>query len=138
MGNHGGAIGETCVAALLLGGIYLVIKKVITPHIPLAFIGTVFLLSVAFYSGDFELALREILMGGLFLGAIFMATDYVTSPATAWGKIIFGIGAGAITCLIRFWGNPPEGVSYAILLMNILCPYIEKWTRRRLFGGAKK
>jgi electron transport complex protein RnfD len=84
-------------------------------------------------------ALAAVLSGGLLIGAIFMATDYVTSPATPWGKIIFGLGAGLITCLIRYFGIYPEGVSFAILFMNIITPFISKWTRRRVFGtGGNK
>lgn len=136
-GNYGGAIGETCTLALLIGGIYLICRNVITWHIPVIFIGTVFVLS--YFYGDMSLnfALCEILSGGLFIGAIFMATDYVTSPATAWGKVIFAVFAGLITCMIRFYGNYPEGVSFAILLANIVDPYIDKWTTRKLFGGDR-
>lgn len=137
LGNCGGAIGETCKLALLIGGVYLICRRVITWHIPVVFIGTVFVLSLLYGDMNVNFALCEILSGGLFIGAIFMATDYVTSPATAWGKVIFALFAGAITCLIRFWGNYPEGVSFAILLMNILDPYIDKWTTRKLFGGVK-
>jgi len=137
IGNHGGAIGETCVLALLLGAIYLFARQIISWHIPVAFIGTVFLFTWAVV-GDATLALAWCLSGGLFLGAIFMATDYVTAPETGWGKLIFGIGAGVITVLIRFWGNYPEGVSFAILLMNILNPFIDSWTARKPFGGEKK
>ncbi len=138
LGNIGGAIGETSALALLIGGIYLLIRGVISPEMPVSFIGSVFVLS--FLIKDFSLtaALSQILAGGLFIGAFFMATDYVTSPATPKGKIIFGIGAGLITVLIRFWGNYPECVSFAILLMNIMNPYINIWSRRRLFGGVKK
>ena len=82
-------------------------------------------------------ALSLIMTGGVFIGAIFMATDYVTSPATAWGKVIFGVGGGVITVLIRYFGVYPEGVSFAILFMNILTPYIERWTSRKVFGGAR-
>ena len=114
LGNHGGAIGEVCALALLLGLGYLLIRRVITWHIPVAFVGTV------------------------FIGAIFMATDYVTSPATPWGKIIFGVGAGVLTFLIRYFGNYPEGVSFAILFMNIITPFISSWTRRRVFGKVGK
>jgi len=116
LGVRAGSIGETSVIALLLGGIYLIIKKVISPIIPVTFIGTVFVLT--FLKGfDVNFALYHILSGGLFLGAIFMATDYVTSPITKWGKVIFGIGCGAITVAIRLFGSLPEGVSYSILLM---------------------
>ncbi len=137
LGNHGGAIGETCVLALLIGGIYLLCRKVITWHLPVVFVATVFVFSLLYSGFDLRFALSEILSGGLMIGAIYMATDYVTSPATGWGKVIFGLGAGAITCLIRFWGNYPEGVSFAILLMNILDPYVDRWTTRKLFGGDK-
>ena len=138
LGNVGGSIGETCKVALLIGGIYLLIRRVITWHIPVAFIATTFIFTLAVHEFDFMLALSLILSGGLFLGAIFMATDYVTSPTTPLGKIIFGIGAGLITVLIREWGIYPEGVSFAILIMNILNPYIDMLTARKLFGGAKK
>lgn len=138
LGNVGGSIGETCSLALIIGGIYLLIKKVITWHIPVAFIGTAFIFSLALHGFDFMLALSLVLSGGLILGAVFMATDYVTSPTTPLGKIIFGIGAGLITVLIREWGIYPEGVSFAILIMNILNPYIDSLTARKLFGGEKK
>ena len=134
LGNHGGAIGETCALALLLGGVYLLVRRVITWHIPVAFIGTVFLMSFLLEGMSATAALAAILSGGLLIGAIFMATDYVTSPPTPWGRIIFGLGAGLITILIRYFGNYPEGVSFAILFMNILTPYITIWTRRRIFG----
>ena len=138
LGNVGGAIGETCKIALLLGGIYLIARGVISWVMPASFIGTVFVLS--FLIKDFSLtaALYQVLSGGLIIGAFFMATDYVTSPATDKGKLIFGIGAGLLTVLIRFWGVYPEGVSFAILLMNILNPYVNRWSRRKLFGGVKK
>lgn len=139
LGNHGGAIGETCALALIIGGVYLMIKRVITWHIPVAFVGTVFIFSLLVEGGDVNAALSWILSGGLLIGAIFMATDYVTSPETPAGKLLFGLGAGIITCMIRFWGNYPEGVSFAILLMNILDPYIGIWTARKVFGtGGEK
>ncbi|MBQ6935788.1 MAG: RnfABCDGE type electron transport complex subunit D, partial [Clostridia bacterium] len=138
LGNVGGAIGETCAVALLIGGIYLLVKKVITWHIPVAFIATTFFFTLAVHEFDFMLALSLVLSGGLILGAFFMATDYVTSPTTSLGKLIFGIGAGLITVLIREWGIYPEGVSFAILIMNILNPYIDSLTARKMFGGAKK
>lgn len=138
VGNIGGAIGETSALALLMGGIYLIIRRVISWHIPVVYIGSVFVLSFLLDGFSLITALSWILSGGLFIGAFFMATDYVTSPATAKGKVIFALGAGIITVLIRFWGNYPEGVSFAILIMNILNPYIEKLTRRKLFGGEKK
>ncbi len=137
LGNHGGTIGEVCALALLIGGAYLLIRRIITWHIPAAFIGGVFVLTFLFNGFDPAGALASVLSGGLLLAAIFMATDYVTSPCTSWGKIIFGVGAAMITVLIRIWGVYPEGVSFAILLMNILTPYIELWTPRRHFGGKK-
>ena len=139
-GYYGGAIGETCSAALLLGGIYLMVRRVITWHNPTFFIATVFVFSFFMEGFDPIRALSMVLCGGVLLGAIFMATDYVTSPPTPWGKVIFGIGCGLLTCLIRYFGTLPEGVSYAILFMNILCPYISVWTRHKVFGtgGAKK
>lgn len=138
LGNIGGAIGETCTLALLIGCAYLLIKKVIMWHTPVAYIGTAFLFTLALEGGNVETALAWILSGGLFLGAIFMATDYVTSPATPLGRIVFGIGAGLLTVLIRFWGVYPEGASFAILIMNILNPFIDSLTARKLFGGKKK
>ncbi len=131
LGNHPGTIGETSALLLLAGGLYLVIRKVITLHIPVAFIGTVALFT--FILG--EDPLRAVLSGGLLLGSIFMATDYVTSPTKPKGKIIFGIGAGIITVVIRQFGNIPEGVSFAILLMNILTPLIQKVDTVKPFGG---
>lgn len=133
-GNHGGCIGETCALALIIGGVYLVLRKVITPAIPLSFIGTVAVFS-AILGID---PLAAILSGGVMLGAIFMATDYVTSPHNTLGKIIFGIGCGIITVVIRQFGALPEGVSYSILLMNLLVPHIEKITRRKPFGWEAK
>ena len=136
LGAVGGCIGETSALALLLGGIYLIIRRVISWHTPVAFICTVFVLSLTRGGGTFAVA--EIFAGGLFLGAIFMATDYATTPSTSSGRLIFGIGCGLITCLIRFFGNYPEGVSFSILLMNILTPYISVWTRSKPLGGVKE
>lgn len=134
LGKTGGAIGETCTLALLIGGIYLLCRRVIQWHLPVAFIGTVFLFTLALVGFDFTTALAWTLSGGLFLGAIFMATDYVTSPATPLGMFVFGVLAGVLTVVIRFFGNYPEGVSFAILLMNIMTPFIDKWTARKPFG----
>ena len=136
LGVRGGALGETSAAALLLGFVYLLVRGIITWHTPVVFIGTVFLGSLAI-TGDVTTALYYTLSGGLFIGAIFMATDYVTSPSTPWGKVVFGLGCGIITLLIRFYGSYPEGVSFSILFMNILNPYIEKWTMRKPLGGVK-
>ena len=138
LGKYGGALGETCALALLVGGIYLLVRRVISWHIPVSFIGVTFLLSLLIEGGSAEAALAWILSGGLFIGAFFMATDYVTSPTTAAGKLIFGAAAGLITVMIRFWGGYPEGVSFAILLMNIVNPYIDSLTVRKVFGGKKK
>jgi len=138
LGLKGGAIGETCGLALLLGFIYLLVRHVITWHVPVAFIGTVYVCSFFMEGMDPVAALEMILSGGLFIGAIFMATDYVTSPSTAAGKLIFGLGAGLITVVIRYYGVYPEGVSFAILFMNILTPYIDSWTRHKVFGVGGK
>ncbi|MBQ3069208.1 MAG: RnfABCDGE type electron transport complex subunit D [Clostridia bacterium] len=132
-GTYGGAIGETCAAALLLGGVYLVVRRVIQPTIPVVFIGTVFVLSWLI-SGDAYEATRQILSGGLMLGAIFMATDYVTCPVTTLGKVIYALGCGGLTVLIRQGGSLPEGVSFAIVVMNILVPLIERVTYATPFG----
>ena len=137
LGNRGGAIGETCAIALILGGAYLVWRKVITWHTPVIFVGTVFVLSLIIKQ-DLSLALYEVLGGGLLIGAIFMATDYSTTPINKNGKMVFAFGCGLVTVLIRFWGSYPEGVSFAILLMNILSPYIEKWCTPKPFGKAGK
>lgn len=134
LGGYGGAIGETCTAALLLGGVYLLVRRVISWHIPVVFIGTVFVFSLFMEGMDAVRALSMVMAGGLVIGAFFMATDYVTSPSTAWGKVLFALGAGLLTCLIRYFGNYPEGVSFAILFMNILTPYIERWTRHKVFA----
>ncbi len=134
LGRHGGSLGETCALAILIGGVYLLARHVITWHTPVAFVGTVALFSLVLG----EDALAAVLTGGVMLGAFFMATDYSTTPHTKWGKVIFGIGCGLITVLIRVFGSYPEGVSFAILFMNILTPYICKWTRKKVFGGVKK
>lgn len=139
IGTYGGAIGETCTAALLLGGLYLIFRRVITWQTPVTFIATVFVFSFFMEGFDAVNALSLVMAGGVFIGAFFMATDYTTSPPTAWGKVIFGVGAGLITCLIRYFGTYPEGVSFAILFMNIITPYINRWTRRKVFAaGGKK
>lgn len=133
LGTHGGVLGETCALTLLAGGIYLIATKVISPMIPATYLGTVAVLSVM--AGEDPIC--QLLGGGLMLGAFFMATDYVTSPTTRKGKFVFGIGLGVITCAIRFLGTVPEGVSFAILLMNLLVPYIEEYTRQERLGIAK-
>lgn len=132
-GLHSGCVGETSAFLLLVGGLYLVLRRVISPVIPLSFIGTVALLS--FVSGD-NVSIA-VFGGGLMLGSIFMATDYATSPVTNWGRFIFGIGCGLITFVIRKFAALPEGVSYAILIMNILVPYINRFTLAKPFGYVK-
>ena len=133
LGTHGGVLGETCALAILLGGIYLIVTKVISPTIPVTYLATVAVLSLC--AGQDPI--YQLLSGGLMLGAFFMATDYVTSPTTRKGKLVFGIGLGVITCAIRFLGTMNEGVSFAILLMNLLVPYIEVATRQDKLGIAK-
>ena len=134
IGERAGCLGETCIIGLLIGGIYLVAKKVISPIIPVCYIGTVFVFSAVLGTDP----VMQILSGGLFLGAIFMATDYVTCPITNKGKVIYAIGCGIITVLIRQFASLPEGVSYSILLMNILTPHIENATMPRVFGVGKE
>lgn len=130
LGNYAGCIGETSSLLLLAGGAYLLLRRVITFEIPVTFLGSAALL--AFLLGDDPL--RTLLTGGIMLGAIFMATDYVTSPPTRWGKVIYGIGCGVLTVVIRHFGNLPEGVSFGILLMNILTPHITRLTTPKPFG----
>ena len=134
IGERAGCLGETCIICLIIGGVYLVAKKVISPIIPVCYIATVFVLSAVLGQDP----VMQILSGGLFLGAIFMATDYVTSPITNKGKVIYAIGCGVITVLIRLFASLPEGVSYSILLMNILTPHIENMTMPRVFGVGKE
>lgn len=133
-GLRGGSLGETCVIALLLGGLYLVIRRVISPMIPLVYIGTVFVLMWLLGAN----APAHILSGGLMLGAIFMATDYATCPINRSGKFVYAIGCGLLTVLIRHYGSLPDGVSFAIVVMNILTPLIEKVVRPRPFGEKRK
>ena len=132
LGNHGGCLGETSALALLIGFAYLLIRGVISWHTPVCFVGTVFVMSLILGQD----AVGQILSGGLMLGAIFMATDYSTTPSTDWGRVLFGIGAGLLTVLIRFYGAYAEGVSFAILFMNILTPYLSRWTETKPFGGV--
>jgi len=135
LGTHGGCLGETSELALLIGFVYLLLRRVITPIIPFTFIATVFLLTSLY--GGFDYGLYQILSGGLFLGAIFCATDYVTSPITNLGRAIFGVGCGLVTVVIRLYGSYPEGVSFAILFMNMLVPYINKISYKKALGGLK-
>lgn len=136
LGNHGGSIGEVCVMVLLIGALFLLFTNIISFHIPASFIGTVMVFAWifggdSFFNGDF---IFHLLSGGLILGAFFMATDYITRPLTKKGKIIFGIGCGLLTILIRLKGGYPEGVSFAILLMNAVVPMIDRYTKTRTYG----
>lgn len=133
LGTTGGCMGETCALALLIGGIYLVARKVISPVIPLTYLATVAVMSLIFGQD----VLFQLLSGGLMLGAIFMATDYTTSPISMKGKFVFAVGCGILTFLIRNFANLPEGVSFSILIMNILVPLIERATNPKPFGERK-
>lgn len=139
LGSIGGSMGEVSAIALILGGVYLIWRKVINWQTPVAYIGTVAVIFLLFPKGGsgVEFMLYSVFGGGLMLGAFFMATDYVTSPTTTKGKLVFGIGLGIITCAIRFLGRMNEGVSFAILLMNLMVPYIEVLTRQDRLGIAK-
>ena len=137
LGFHGGSTGEVCALALLIGGIYLIVRKVISPIIPCAFIGTVFVFGLI-ATGSLQWALFHVLAGGVMLGAFFMATDYVTSPKLPLGQLLFGIGCGIITMSIRLFGSYPEGVSFSILLMNLCTPLLNNLSYKfYLKGGAK-
>lgn len=140
LGNIGGCIGETSALLLLIGFAYLLIRRVITLRIPLAFMGTVAVLALLFPQGNDRLTwcAAQLCSGGVMLGAIFMATDYVTSPVTHLGQIVFGIGCGALTILIRYFGGYPEGVSYAILVMNCCVVLLDRIGRPKKFGTPKK
>ncbi len=135
LGVHGGVLGETCALALIIGGVYLVARKVIKPIIPLAYLGSCLLFSCLFGG---EQPVLSLFSGGVFLGAIFMATDYVTSPFTNKGKLIFGIGCGFLTAAIRIFSNSAGGVSFSILLMNLLVPYINSLTMPKPLGGVSE
>ena len=137
VGAHGGTIGETCGIALIIGFIYLVVRKVIKWYVPTAFVATVFVCYLIFGGFDVTFALQHVLAGGLLLGAIFMATDYVTTPTTNLGRVVFCIGAGLLTFVIRQFASYPEGVSIAILTMNLLTPFIYDWTKKKTLGGVK-
>ena len=134
LGIRGGSVGETCIIALVIGGIFLIWKKVITATTPVVFLLTIVVLSLCFGLNP----AYELVAGGAVLGAFFMATDYATSPVTESGKVIFALGCGIITMLIRAFGSYPEGVSFSILLMNIMTPHIDNLTRKKPFGGVVK
>ena len=135
-----GSLGEVSALLLLIGGLYLIVRRVITWHIPVAFLGTVALFGVIFpqAGGNLEYMLYALLSGGVMLGSIFMATDYTTSPVTPKGRLLFGFGCGALTVLIRYFGAYPEGVSFAIMIMNLLVWYIDRLTIPVRFGGKKQ
>ncbi|MBE5768240.1 MAG: RnfABCDGE type electron transport complex subunit D [Clostridiales bacterium] len=136
LGNVGGVLGETCKLAIILGGVYLIVRNIIDWRIPVTFIATVF---VCYLLKDgAEVALYQVFAGGLMLGAFFMATDYVTSPTTHLGRIIMGVGCGLILFVIRAFANYPEGCSFAILFMNVATPLINKFTPVKSFGEVKK
>ena len=134
-GVHGGVIGETCMIALLIGGVYLIVRKVISPAIPLSYLGATLLFTWAFGGAQPILALFS---GGVMLGAVFMATDYTTSPMSAKGQFIYAAGCGIIVVIIRNFCNYPEGVTYAILVMNIVTPLLDKYVKPRLYGRLKE
>lgn len=138
LGLRGGCLGEVCIAALLIGFVYLLIRRVISWRIPVFYIGTVAVIMIIAGKCDFEFVLYELMAGGLVLGAVFMATDYTTSPVSNKGKIIYAVGCGILTSLIRIFGNLPEGVSFSIIIMNILVPHIEHIATPKPFGTPKK
>lgn len=137
LGFHTGSVGEVSILCLLLGFLYLLVRKVISWHIPVVYLATTAVLLFLFSGANFEYALLACLNGGLFLGAIFMATDYTTSPSTIKGKLLFGFGCGLLTAVIRFFGSMPEATAYSIVLMNLLVPYINGITRPLPFGVHK-
>lgn len=138
LGNVGGCLGETCAIALIIGGLYLLYRHVISWRIPVFYIATVFVLFAVIGRKGVHLPLQEIFAGGVMLGGIFMATDYASSPVTPKGQVIFAIGAGLLTYLIRTFGGYPEGVSYSILIMNLCVPLIERVTEPTIFGALPK
>lgn len=138
MGQVGGTIGETCAIALIIGGIYLLYKHVISWKIPVIYIATVFILFAVIGRHGMRMPVQEIFVGGVMLGGIFMATDYASSPVTPKGQVIFAVGAGLLTYLIRTFGGYPEGVSYSILIMNCCVPLIERFTEPTIFGALPK
>lgn len=137
LGNVGGCIGEISALALLIGGLYLIYKKVITWHVPMCYLGTLFVMTVLFSGHGIKDSFTSLFLGGAMLGAFFMATDYTTTPMTRKGQVIFALGAGIIAAVIRLFGGYPEGVSYSILLMNLAVPLIDKFTKPVRFGGGK-
>jgi electron transport complex protein RnfD len=143
LGNIGGAMGEVCTLALLIGGIYLIVRKIISPIIPGFFLGTIFVFSLIYYgvtgNGDvLSMSIFQVCAGGAVFGAFFCATDYVTSPIMTKARIIYAIGCGCVTMVIRLWGGYPEGVSFAILFMNVLTPLIDRSAVKSFYGGGRK
>ncbi len=137
IGNVGGCIGEASALALLIGGVYLIARRVIKWHIPVCYLGTIFVMTLLFGGMGVALSFESLFLGGAMLGAFFMATDYTTTPMTVKGQIIFAVGAGIITTVIRLWGGYPEGVSYSILLMNLTVPLIDRYIKQKRFGEGK-
>ena len=147
LGNIGGAMGETCALAILIGAIFLIAMKIISPIIPVSFVGTVFVFSFLYYAisgtapeglSPLYMACFHVFAGGVMFGAVFCATDYVTSPIMPLGKLIFGIGCGLVTMIIRLFCSYPEGVSFAILFMNIMTPHLDEFAQDRLYGISKR
>lgn len=142
IGDVPGMLGENCKLTLILGGVYLIVRRVIDWRVPVAFIATAFILfwietGAVYLPGSTDSALYQVLSGGLILGAFFMATDYVTCPVTKWGRVIMGIGCAVMLFVIRTYGSYPEGCSFGILFMNVLTPLIDKWTTPKTFGAVK-
>ena len=137
LGLRAGCLGETCILALLIGGIYLICAGLVRPVTPICFIGTVAVLTCLYGGFDMNFVLYQLMSGGLVLGALFMATDYATTPLTTKGKIIFGVGCGIITFAIRMFASMPEGVSFSILVMNCLTPLIDRFTAPKALGAVQ-
>ena len=146
LGNIGGAMGETCVIAILIGAIFLIAMKIISPIIPVCFVGTVFIFAFLYYAiggspegmSPLYMACFHVCAGGVMFGAVFCATDYVTSPIMPLGKVLFGIGCGLVTMIIRLFCSYPEGVSFAILFMNIMTPLLDGFAQDRFYGISKR
>ncbi len=138
LGNEGGSIGETSALAIIIGGVYLLVRQVISWRIPVAYLGSFFIMALFNRDFAFDLATYELLLGSVLIAAFFMATDYTTSPMTAKGQFVFGIGCGVLTYTIRTWGAFPEGVTYAILIMNLTVPLLDRYLKPRVFGTSKK
>ncbi len=137
-GNVGGSIGETSALAIIIGGVYLLTRHVISWRIPVAYLGSFLLMAFVNRGFAFDMAIYEMLLGSVLLAAFFMATDYTTSPMSPKGQLLFGVGCGLLTYTIRTWGAFPEGVTYAILLMNLTVPLIDRYMKPKVFGTAKK